>query len=147
MFIKKALVSALFAAGLIGAVATPLPSVAAVDVQLNFAPPAPRYEAVPEARHGYVWSAGHWQWNAHRNHHVWVAGTWQRERPGYAYNAPGWVERDGRWHYHASRWDRDGDGIPNNRDATPDGGHRSADRDHDGVPDHRDNYPNNPNYR
>jgi hypothetical protein len=143
MFMKKVLVSVLFAAGMIGAVATPLSSVAAVDVQLNFGPPANRHEAVPAPRHGYVWAPGHWQWNGNR--HVWVAGNWQRARPGYAYHAPAWVERDGRWHYTASRWDRDGDGIPNNRDRTPDGANRSSDRDRDGVSDRRDAYPNNPN--
>lgn len=124
MFMRKVLVSALFAAGMIGAVATPLPSVAAVDVQLNFGPPAARYEAVPAPRHGYVWSAGHWEWRGNSKHHTWVAGSWQRERPGYAYRAPTWVEREGRWHYQASRWDRDGDGIPNNRDAHPDNRNR-----------------------
>ena len=171
MFVKKVLVSALFAAGMIGAVATPLPSVAAVDINLNFGPPAARYEAVPEPRRGYVWSPGYWQWSSNRSRHYWVAGSWQRARPGYAYHAPTWVERDGRWHHTASRWDRDGDGIPNNRDRTPDGVNptrgdrdgdgipnrrdptpdgvvaRPRDRDGDGVPDSRDNFPNNPNRR
>jgi len=169
MFMKKVLISALFVAGMIGAVATPLSSVGAAGIQLNYGPPADRYEAVPAPRRGYVWAPGHWQWNGNRTRHVWVAGNWQRARPGYAYHAPAWVERDGRWHYTASRWDRDGDGIPNNRDRTPDGANRSSDRDRDGipnnrdrtpdgvsrprdsdrdgVPDRRDAYPNNPNYR
>src|SRR5687767_13988489 len=168
MFTKKVLVTALFAAGMIGALATPLSSVAQVEVQLNFAPPAVRYEAVPAPRGGHVWSPGHWQWRG--NTHEWVAGHWQASRPGYVYYAPAWVERNGRWHYQTSRWDRDGDGIPNrqdatpnrsstrtdrdgdgirnNRDATPDGrtGPR-GDRDADGVPNRSDNYPNNPGYR
>ena len=169
MFMKKVLVSALFAMGMVGSVATPLSSVAAADIYLNFGPPAARYERVPEPRNGYVWAPGHWQWNGNRNNHVWVAGAWQRTRPGYAYHAPQWVERNGRWHYQVSRWDRDGDGIrnnrdstpdgagsrkdrdgdgiPNNRDRTPDGANRPRDRDRDGVPDNRDNWPNNPNYR
>ena len=171
MFTKKVLVSALIAAGTLGAAAAPLPSVAAsnIEIYINAAPPPSRYEVVPAPRRGYVWAPGHWQWNDSRHGHVWVAGHWERARPGYAYRAPEWVERGGRWHYQPSRWDRDGDGIPNRRDRTPDGGFRpgdrdgdgipnradstpdgrfgSADRDRDGVPDRRDAYPNNPNWR
>ena len=125
MFTKKVLVSALLAAGMIGAgVATPLSSAAATsyDVQLNFGPPPVRREAVPAARAGYVWSAGHWQWSGSAYRHNWVPGHWERARAGYVYYAPRWFERDGRWHFAASRWDRDGDGVPNNVDATPYGG-------------------------
>ena len=145
MFRKKVLVSVLFAAGMLGAAAIPLPSVAAVDIQLNFAPPADRYEAVPAPRRGYVWAPGHWQWNANRNRHIWKAGNWERARPGYAFQRPQWVERDGSWHYQGRRWDNDGDGIPNSRDATPNGGVRRGDRDGDGVPDRLDRQPRNPN--
>jgi len=49
----------------------------------------------------------------------------------------------GRDHFRASRWDRDGDGIPNRFDRTPDGV-RVRDRDHDRVPDRFDRFPNNP---
>jgi len=145
MFTKKVLVSMLFAAGMLGAVATPLSSVAAVDIQLNFGPPADRYEAVPAPRRGYVWAPGHWQWNANRNRHFWTAGYWERARPGYAFQRPQWVERDGRWHYQARHWDNDGDRVPNYRDATPNGPARRGDRDGDGVPDRFDQRPNNPN--
>ena len=117
MFMKRVLVSALLAAGMIGAVATPLSSVAQVEIQLNFGPPAARYEAVPEPRGGYVWSNGHWQHNG--SAHVWAPGDWQAARPGYVYQQPAWVERDGRYSYQPSRWDRDGDGVPNRRDAAP----------------------------
>ena len=172
MFTKKLLVAAVLATGMIGGVATSLPIYADVDIQLNFGPPAAYYEAVPAPRPGYVWSEGHWQWNAPAKRHVWHAGTWQTARSGHYYNQPRWVENNGRWHYQASRWDRDGDGIANNRDRTPDGGYRanrndrdgdgipnykdrtpdgvavqSRDNDRDGVPNNRDNYPNNPNYR
>jgi hypothetical protein len=121
MFTKRLLVSVLFAAGTIGAVVAPLPAMAATsfDIQLNFGPPAPRYEVVPAPRAGYVWSPGHWQWNAGSYRHVWVQGHWERSRVGYAYRMPRWVEREGRWYYEAPRWDRDGDGIPNRYDATP----------------------------
>ncbi len=119
MFTKKVLVSALFAVGMIGAVATPLTSVAQVSVQLNYGPPAPRYEVIPAPRSGYIWSGGHWQWQTNR--HVWIPGNWQAERSGYRYSQPRWVERDGGggWNYRASRWDRDGDGVPDSKDRRP----------------------------
>lgn len=145
MLAKKLLVSALFAVGLIGAVATPLTSFAQVELRLNYGPPAPRYEVIPEPRSGYIWSGGHWQWRTNR--HVWVGGNWQPERPGYAYYQPRWVEHQGGgWNYRPSRWDRDGDGIPNSRDATPDGARR-GDRDGDGVPNRYDARPNDPTRR
>ena len=122
MFTKKLVVTALFAAGLLGATAVPLAPVASADVVVKVAPPAPRAERTPAPRKGYVWSPGHYKWNGKR--HVWVAGSWHKERRGYAYSPPRWEERDGRWHYHASRWDRDGDGVPNDRDRRPDNPNR-----------------------
>jgi hypothetical protein len=121
VYTKKVLVSALFAVGMIGAVATPLTSFAQVAIQLNYGPPAPRYEVIPAPRTGYVWSGGHWQWQTQSNRHVWIAGNWQAERPGYAYYQPRWVEREGGggWNYRSSRWDKDGDGVPNNKDKRP----------------------------
>ena len=141
MLMKKVLVSALFAAGMIAAVATPLPGVAAVGIFVNIAPPADRYERVPAPRRGYIWSPGHWQWSANRHRHYWTAGSWERARPGYAFQRPQWVERDGRWQYQARRWDSDGDGIPNRRDPTPYGANRPRDSDRDGIPDRRDPTP------
>ena len=149
MFTKKVLVSALFAAGMLGAAVMPQTSVAAIDVYVNFGPPAERYERVPEARRGYVWSPGYWDYRQDR--HVWEKGAQVRERQGYAYEPNRWVERDGRWNLERSRWnhsqrgDSDGDGIHSSRDATPYGDKRANDRDRDGVPDHRDAKPNNKN--
>jgi hypothetical protein len=74
---------------------------------------------------------------------VWRSGHWEAERPGYVYVQPTWVERNGRWMYSASRWDRDGDGIPNRRDPTPNGNPR-WDRDGDGVANRYDARPDNP---
>ena len=144
MFTKTLLASALIAAGMLGGVALPVSSAVAAEIIVNVAPPANRYERVPSARRGYVWSPGHWQWNPGRKRYLWTAGNWERSRAGYAYHAPQWVERDGRWNYQSRRWDNDGDGIPNNRDATPNGGRR-GDRDGDGVPNRNDRRPDNPN--
>ena len=122
MLIKKVLVSGLFAAGMLGAVAMPLPSMAAVDVYVNVGPPPDRYEVIPAPRRGYVWSPGYWDWR--NNKHVWVRGSSVRERAGYTYQPHRWVEHDGRWTQERGRWnqahrDNDGDGIPNNRDRHP----------------------------
>jgi hypothetical protein len=69
---------------------------------------------------------------------VWVQGTWVRERPGYHYVGPRWVEHDGGWRMEHGRWahgDRDHDGIANRYD---------HDRDGDGVPNRYDRAPDNP---
>ena len=115
---KRTLLATFFAASL-GAVATP--AAAAVDVFLQVAPPAPRYEYVPPPRRGYTWTPGYWDWRGQR--HVWVSGVWVRERPGYTYNHARWVERDGGWYMERRGWrrgDRDGDGVPNYADRAPD---------------------------
>ena len=105
MLMRKLLVSAMIAAGSLGAVMVPLPGTAAsnVSVQLNFGPPAPHYEPPPAPRSGYVWSPGHWAWDGYR--HVWVAGHWEAVRAGYAYSPPAWLEQRGRRDYRPSQWD------------------------------------------
>lgn len=128
---RKVLFAAVFAAS-IGSIATPASAITYVRV----APPEPRVEVVPAPRANRVWVAGHWEWKNRR--HVWVAGTWIRDRSGYRYNQPAWVERDGRWYMTRGAWargDRDGDGVPNARD---------RDRDGDGVRNSRDRAPDNP---
>ena len=119
--LKKLLIATLVAASL-GGVCTYAP--AATNIYVQTAPPEPRSERVPAVRRGYVWAPGYWDWKGRR--HVWVAGHWVRARQGYAYRPHAWVERDGRWYLERGRWvrggnrDRDGDGVPNRRDARPD---------------------------
>src|SRR6185437_10788137 len=60
--------------------AMPLAAGAAVDFRVDVAPPAPRYEAVPAARHGYVWAPGYWNWR--HGHYVWVRGHWEASIAG-----------------------------------------------------------------
>jgi hypothetical protein len=101
---------------------------------IRIAPPEPRYERIPRARHGYVWVPGYWNWRGNR--HEWVRGTWMPERPGYVYAQPSWRQRDGQWYLEQGRWeearrhgrDRDHDGVPDRFEG-------GADRDRDGVPD------------
>jgi hypothetical protein len=133
---KRALLAAVFLSTLGGISAS-----ASAEVLVRVAPPQPRMERVPEARRGYQWAPGHWEWRHQR--HVWVGGSWLRDRPGYSYQPHAWVERDGRWAMQGGRWqrggrDRDHDGVPNRRD---------HDRDGDGVPNNRDARPNNPYVR
>lgn len=119
--IRKTILAVMLAAS-IGAVA----SSASAEIIVRVAPPPPRTEVIPPARHGRVWVAGHWGWQ--NGHHHWVPGTWIRERPGYHYSQPNWVERDGRWHMQSGNWrrgDRDGDGVPNDRDRAPNNPNRS----------------------
>ena len=121
---KKSLVAVLCAASF-GGVTLPL-SASAGDIYFSYAPPPNRYEAVPAPRSGYVWAPGYW--NAHHDRHVWKAGHWERERHGYHYVEPTWTQHDNRWQLQQGRWnksDRDGDGVPNNRDRSPDNPNRS----------------------
>src|SRR4030095_234998 len=89
MFVKKLLVSAMIAAGMLGCVAIPQPGVAesSGDVFLDSAPPPPRYEAVPPPRSGYVWSPGYWGWDGYRRTPVWVDGPWVAARARYSYSS------------------------------------------------------------
>src|SRR4051812_46021072 len=97
------------------------PVAAQIDVRINLAPlapPAPQYEVAPSPRPGYVWAPGYWQWNG--SQHVWAPGRWEQVRQGYRFSPERWerINEDGRerWRLEASRWDRDGDGIPNRND-------------------------------
>jgi hypothetical protein len=112
------------------------------------APPAPRYEYVPAARHGYFWVPGHWEWQG--NGHVWVRGHHVRARSGYYYQPVQWYRDGDRWAYRQGGWhrgDRDRDGIPDryDRDRDNDGmaNRYDRDRDGDGVPNRRDRAPDN----
>ena len=79
----------------LGAAVVPATAQAQPGVVVRVAPPPPRPEHVPPPRQGYVWAPGHYEWNGHR--YVWNKGTYMRARNGYAYRAPQWDERDGRW--------------------------------------------------
>ena len=147
---RTLILTALLAVGAAGL--APLPAMAQpyVSVVVGGPPPPPRFERVPAARHGHVWSQGHWEY--HRGRHHWVPGVWIVDRPGYAYAAPVWYEDRGRWQMRPAAWsrgghdrdrfdgprhggDRDRDGVPNRYD---------RDRDGDGVSNRHDRQPDNP---
>ena len=103
-----------------------VPATAAVEVYINSAPPALRMENVPPPRHGYVWIPGYWTSHGHK--YVWAKGTWAHAHPGYQYHGSQWVEHDGRWtmqHGRWSRYDHDGDGVPNSMDRQPENPRRN----------------------
>ena len=104
---------------------TALPA-GARTVWVREAPPEVRVEQPPPERLGYLWVPGYWDWRGHR--HVWHEGYWVRERVGFVYERPVWVEREGRWMLKHGHW-------------------RRHDRDRDGVPDRLDRYPNDPTRR
>lgn len=101
MNVRKTLVSFCIAAG---AAVTVSPAIAAVDIYVRVAPPAPRYEAVPALEPGWAWAPGYWNWNGHR--YVWVNGHRVHARHGYHWVPDRWAENHGRWHHDHGHWDR-----------------------------------------
>ena len=105
----------------------PAQSFAMGDVVIvRTAPPPPRHEVVPAARHGYEWAPGYWNWTGHR--YVWVRGHWERARAGYAWHRPEWRQGERGWELDRGGWrhgDRDGDGVPNGVDRRPNNPNRS----------------------
>ena len=108
MLTRKLLISALLAAGTIGAAGTPLTSAADARIELGYNA-SPQYGHGYAATHGaYVWVPGYRTWDGYRR--VWVPGHWERPR--------------GHHGYGPRRWDRDGDGVPNRYDTRPNNPYR-----------------------
>ena len=82
----------------------PAVSSAAVNVDIDVAPPAPRVEVVPGPRHGYAWAPGYWAWRRHQ--HVWVAGHWIRARRGYHWVPDAWEGNGPHYHFVRGHWER-----------------------------------------
>lgn len=124
------------------------PAAAQVNIIFGSPPPPPVYEVVPQQRPGYVWGPGHYR--LANNQYVWNPGSWQAARQGYRYVPDTWerTQINGReqWAYRPSRWDRDGDGIPNKYDHHDNRANNNGpmgDKDHDGIPNAFDNHNNN----
>jgi hypothetical protein len=69
---------------------------------VRVAPPAPRAEAPPPPRPGFVWVNGHWKW-AHGDY-VWEPGHWKEVRVGYHWVPGHWAERGGGWAWIEGHW-------------------------------------------
>ena len=116
--IKRVALTTLAAAAAFGTATIAAAPFSPADAQVTVifgAPPPPPYEAIPPARRGQIWAPGHYR--LVNDQYVWTPGTWQAARPGYVYVPDRWkrYNENGRerWRYQTSRWDRDGDGIPN----------------------------------
>lgn len=116
------------------------PADAQVSITFGSPPPPPRDEVVPAPRAGYIWAPGHYE--LIRDQYVWRPGQWLTARPGYRYVGPSWAQLNNRWQYTPSRWDRDGDGIPNRYDRSDNRRGPYGDRDRDGVPNAFDAWDN-----
>jgi hypothetical protein len=90
--------------GTAGGFAYAPPVQAGVDIDVDIAPPAPRYERVV-VRPGYVWTPGYYRYENRR--YVWVGGNYVVERQGYRWRPHRWVQMNGRWHYAEGGWDPD----------------------------------------
>ena len=131
---------------------------ASAQVNITFGSPPPPVRWKPCRRRVPARSGRRANGSCQNDQYVWQPGQWQQARAGYRYMPDSWerYSSDGRdqWRYQPSRWDKDGDGIPNNRDRTDnryDNNSRSnnnannplGDKDHDGIPNILDNQNNN----
>lgn len=72
-------------------------------------PPPPRVETY-DARAGFVFVKGRWNWQ--NGNWVWVAGHWERERSGYAWSDGRWERRGNRWEWIEGSWTVSSSGPP-----------------------------------
>jgi hypothetical protein len=82
------------------------------DETATSAPPADEAEnpgAPPGA--GDVWERGVWRYEG--GHYLWNRGRWEHARPGFALIQARWVEDHGKWVRHPCRWEKGGEGRPN----------------------------------
>ncbi len=77
---------------------------AAIGIDIDVAPPAPRVIVAPPPRAGFVWAPGYWRWDGGR--HVWHEGYWVHERRGYHWVPDNWESRGGHYHYNRGHWER-----------------------------------------
>ena len=87
-----------------GTVFTPYLARAGGEIVTDAPPPPDRVEHAPPPRDGYVWGAGHWEWNGRS--YVWESGTWVLERRSAHWVAARWEQVGTQWHYIAGHWER-----------------------------------------
>jgi hypothetical protein len=88
----------------VGAVVMPKWAPAGTEIVTDAPPPPDRVEHAPPARDGYVWGAGHWEWNGRS--YVWSSGTWIPERRAAHWVIDRWEQVGAHWHYVAGHWER-----------------------------------------
>jgi hypothetical protein len=90
---------------LTGAAAIPAaPAFSAGEIATDVPPPPDRVEHAPPPRDGYVWGAGHWEWNGRA--YAWTSGSWIVERRAAHWMAARWEQVGAQWHYIAGHWER-----------------------------------------
>jgi hypothetical protein len=85
-----------------GASAMPVMAASPSEIINRTPPPPERIEAEPEARKGFVWSPGFWEWRG--TGYRWAPGEWVKEKRGHRWQPYGWEERDGRYHFVHGAW-------------------------------------------
>ncbi|QMV19274.1 BcpO-related WXXGXW repeat protein [Granulicella sp. 5B5] len=76
---------------------------AGAQVVVRIGPPAPIVERPgPPPHRGYIWVAGHHQWNGSR--YVWVPGYYMAPRPGHRWVKGYWAHRRGGYVWVDGYW-------------------------------------------
>jgi hypothetical protein len=76
---------------------------AGAEIVTDAPPPPDRVEHAPPPRDGYVWGAGHWEWNGRS--YVWIFGTWIPERRAAHRVVARWEQVGTQWHCVAGHWE------------------------------------------
>jgi hypothetical protein len=102
----RALRNTLLLVGLtvLGAAGVPKLASAGPEIVTDAPPPPDRIEHAPPPRDGYVWGAGHWEWNGRS--YAWVSGTWIVERRAAHWVVARWEQVGAQWHYIGGHWER-----------------------------------------
>jgi hypothetical protein len=79
------------------------PTIAA-EIVTDVAPPPPRIENMGHPRDGYVWAAGHWEWNGQA--YRWISGGWIVEHGKARWIADQWEPTGSQWRYVPGHWER-----------------------------------------
>lgn len=89
-----------------GLIAIAVPSLAQVQLSINFGPPQPHYEVRGEVPYvNAVWLPGYYAFNDGRRDYDWVPGRWQAPpSPGHVWVAPRYVHRDNKYYYYEGNW-------------------------------------------
>jgi hypothetical protein len=75
----------------------------ATEIITDMAPPPPRAENTGHPRDGYVWAAGHWDWNGRS--YQWVPGSWIIEHGRAHWIADEWQPMGTQWRYVPGHWE------------------------------------------
>jgi hypothetical protein len=78
------------------------PAIAA-EIITDLAPPPPRAENMGHPRDGYVWAAGHWDWNGRS--YQWIPGSWIVEHGRAHWVADQWQPMGTQWRHVPGHWE------------------------------------------